>query len=79
MATEYVAIVFTILFTIGSSGWLGGYMFRVFAGRDTWLDPVLVPIERLVLWSTGVDASQAQDWNGVTYQVERLVASALRP
>ena len=32
MATEYVAVVFTILFTIATSALLGGYMFRVFTG-----------------------------------------------
>ena len=41
MATEYVAIVFTILFTIATSGLLGRYMYHVFTGKRTWLDPIL--------------------------------------
>jgi K+-transporting ATPase ATPase A chain len=62
MGTEYIAVVFTILFTIATSGALGLYMANVFTGKRTFLDPVLVPIERLVLRITGVDASAQQDW-----------------
>ncbi len=62
MSTEYFAVGFTILFVISTSVPLGRYMFHVFAGRPTVLDPVLVPIERLVLRVTGVDASEQQDW-----------------
>ena len=51
MSTEYIAVVFTILFTIATSVLLGRYMFQVFTGQRTLLDPVLVPIERLVLAS----------------------------
>ena len=49
MGTEYLAVAFTILFTIATSLLLGRYMFQVFTGQRTLLDPVLVPIERLVL------------------------------
>ena len=62
MGLEYVAVVFTILFTIATSTLLGRYMARVFTGKRTLLDPVFVPIERLVLRLTGVDADQQQDW-----------------
>ncbi len=37
-------------------------MFQVFSGERTLLDPVLVPIERLVLRLTGVDPNEQQDW-----------------
>jgi K+-transporting ATPase ATPase A chain len=73
MATEYVAVAFTILFTIATSALLGAYMFRVFAGRRTWLDPVLLPVERLVLRLTGVDADHQQDWK--QYSVSLLVSN----
>jgi len=62
MGLEYVAVVFTILFTIATSGLLGSYMAKVFAGKRTFLDPLLVPLERLVLRVTGVDPNQQQDW-----------------
>ena len=62
MGMEYVAVGFTILFTIATSLPLGLYMARVFKGEPTFLDPILGPIERLVLRLTGVDPTQEQDW-----------------
>ena len=62
MGTEYIAVIVTILFTIATSGALGLYMAKVFSGTRTFLDPVLLPIERLVLRLTGVDADEQQDW-----------------
>jgi K+-transporting ATPase ATPase A chain len=73
MGTEYVAVGFTILFTIATSALLGGYMFKVFTGRRTLLDPVFVPIERLVLRLTGVDAGEQQDWKA--YSVSLLISN----
>jgi K+-transporting ATPase ATPase A chain len=62
VGTEYLAVAVTILFTIATSALLGGYMYRVFTGVHTWLDPVLGPIEQFVLRATGVDAAEQQDW-----------------
>src|SRR5262245_1965126 len=62
MGLEYVAVAFTILFTIATSLPLGRYIARVFRGERTWLDPVLLPIERFVLRVTGVDPAEGQDW-----------------
>jgi K+-transporting ATPase ATPase A chain len=73
VGTEYVAVGFTILLTIATSLPVGRYMFRVFAGQRTLLDPILVPIERLVLRLTGVDATQEQDWK--QYSVSLLVSN----
>ena len=73
MGTEFFAVVFTILFTIATSGLLGRYMFHVFTGKRTWLDPVLVPIERLILRLTGVDPSHQQDWK--QYSVSLLISN----
>ena len=73
MGTEYLAVVVTILITIATSALLGGYMYRVFTGGRTWLDPVLGPIERLVLRVTGVDPAEQQDWK--RYSVSLLVSN----
>jgi K+-transporting ATPase ATPase A chain len=73
MSTDLVAVAFTILFTIGTSLIVGRYMFAVFTGGRTFLDPVLVPIERLVLRVTGVDPSDQQDWK--RYAVSLLVSN----
>lgn len=74
MATEYAAVAFTILLTVAASLPLGRYMFLVFTDRWTPLDPVLLPIERLVLRVTGADASDAQDWK--RYTLSLLVSNA---
>ena len=62
MGTEYLAVVFTILFLIATSVPLGFYMARVFKGERTFLDPIFGPIERLVLRLTGVVPSENQTW-----------------
>src|SRR6266851_4637097 len=40
----------------------GGYMWRGFEGRHTWLDPVLRPVERSIYRLTGVDPAEQMDW-----------------
>jgi K+-transporting ATPase ATPase A chain len=62
MQTEYLAVAFTILFTIATSVPLGLYMARVFKGERTFLDPIFGPIERLVLKLTGVNPDENQNW-----------------
>ncbi len=43
---------------------LGGYMAAVYGGGRTFMDPVLGPIERLLLRLIRVDAHEGQDWKG---------------
>ena len=62
MIIEYVALAFTVLLTIATSFPLGRYIARVFTGQRTWLDPVLGPVERLVLRAVGVRPDEQQDW-----------------
>ena len=73
MNTDYAAIVITILLTVATSTLLGGYMYRVFTGGHTWLDPILEPIERLVLRLTGVDPTEQQDWK--SYSISLLISN----
>jgi len=65
---------------------MGTYLTRVFAGKRTWLDPVLVPCERLLYRLTGVNPETEMHWTGylfallvfslvtllLTYAIERL-------
>ena len=62
MMTDYIAIAVTVLFTIATSLVLGRYMFKVFTDRRTMLDPVLLPIERLILRLAGVEPGVQQTW-----------------
>ena len=73
MGTDIFAIAFTILFTIATSLLVGRYMFKVFTDRRTWLDPVLVPLERLILKVIDVDPAEPQDWK--RYSVSLLVSN----
>ena len=54
---------------------MGSYMTRVFERRRTWLDPVLVPVERLLYKLTRVDPEQEMRWT--TYCISMLVFSAV--
>ncbi|MBY0495242.1 MAG: potassium-transporting ATPase subunit KdpA [Cyanobacteria bacterium] len=75
MALELIAVTVTIAFSIATSIPLGAYMFRVFSGARTIADPVLVPLERLVLRVCGVDAGAQQDWR--SYAVSLLASNAV--
>jgi K+-transporting ATPase ATPase A chain len=75
MGAEYAAVVFTILVAIATSVPLGHYMFKVFSGRRTLLDPLLVPIERLVLRLIGTDPAGQQDWK--QYSLSILVSNVV--
>jgi K+-transporting ATPase ATPase A chain len=75
MTTEILAVAFTILFTIATSLLLGRYMFTVFTGGRTLVDPVFVPIERAVLRLTGVDPGRQQDWKA--YSLSLLVSNVV--
>lgn len=75
MGTEYLAVTLTIVCAIASSLPLGRYMALVFTGQPTILDPVLLPIERLVLRVTGVGPSEQQDWK--QYSRSLLMSNAV--
>ena len=62
MGTELFAVIVTIALTVVTSIPLGRYMARVFQGERTLLDPLFVPIERLVIRLSGVDPAVGQDW-----------------
>jgi K+-transporting ATPase ATPase A chain len=53
---------------------MGSYMARVFERRRTWLDPVLLPVERLLYRCTRVDPSEEMRWT--QYAVAMLCFSA---
>jgi len=75
MGPEILAVVLTIAFTIATSLAVGQYMFKVFTGRRTLLDPVFVPIERLVLRVVGADPADEQSWK--QYATSLLVSNVV--
>src|ERR1700748_2368988 len=66
-----------IVFTIGISvalGWpIGLYMARVWQGENTWLSPVLKPVERLLYGASGVNPDKGQGW--IAYTMSMLAFS----
>jgi K+-transporting ATPase ATPase A chain len=53
---------------------MGSYMTRVFDRRRTWLDPILIPCERLLYRLTGVDPDEEMRWT--QYAVAMLIFTA---
>ena len=51
-----------VLLPIATSIPLGLYMAKVFSGQRTFLDPVLVPVEKAVLKLAAVDTAEEMDW-----------------
>src|SRR5262245_65527251 len=62
MAAEILSVVFLFSLPIATSVPICIYMARVFSGRWTFLDPMLVPLEKAVLKLSGIDASEEMDW-----------------
>jgi potassium-transporting ATPase potassium-binding subunit len=54
---------------------LGNFLYRVYEGKPTFLDPVLRPIERLIYRVCGVDDTKEMDWKG--YGVSMLLFSGV--
>jgi K+-transporting ATPase ATPase A chain len=79
-----IAVFFALVLALAKP--VGLYMARVYEHKKTWLDPVLVPVERLLYKLTGVDAKAEMRWTEygaamlmfslatllLTYAVERL-------
>jgi K+-transporting ATPase ATPase A chain len=73
MVTEFIAVGLTIAVTIATSLPLGGYMARVFGGQRTLLDPLFVPLERMIVRLVGVDPQTRQDWK--QYSMSLLISN----
>ncbi|MGA8288625.1 MAG: potassium-transporting ATPase subunit KdpA, partial [Acidobacteriaceae bacterium] len=55
-----IALYFLLIVLIARP--LGIYMASVFERRRTFLDPVLLPVERILYKLTGVDADKEMRW-----------------
>ncbi|MGC9199679.1 MAG: potassium-transporting ATPase subunit KdpA [Acidobacteriaceae bacterium] len=70
----WLQITLFITITLFLAKPMGLYMARVFEGRRTWLDPVLVPCERFLYRLTGVDPAEEMRWT--QYCLAMLVFAA---
>ncbi|QNI36443.1 potassium-transporting ATPase subunit KdpA [Edaphobacter albus] len=70
----WLQIVLFIVVILSLAKPLGSYMTRVFERRKTFLDPILVPCERLLYRMTGIQMDQEMRWTD--YAVAMLLFSA---
>jgi K+-transporting ATPase ATPase A chain len=69
--TGFIQIALFCATVLALTPLLGGYMTRVFNGEQTWLTPVLRPVEAFLYRVSGVVENQEQHWT--TYTVSMLV------
>jgi potassium-transporting ATPase potassium-binding subunit len=55
-----ILVFFAILLVLTKP--LGGFMYRVFEGKRTFLHPVFRPLERMIYWFGGVREDEEQSW-----------------
>ena len=60
----YLAFYVVLLLALAKP--LGLYMTAVYEGRQTWLSPVLRPLEKTIYHAAGVDEQTEQDWKRYT-------------
>ena len=65
MLQGWIQIALTLLIVVAITPLLGGYMARVYLGQRTFLDPLLTPVDRIILKLTG--AQQREDMTGWQY------------
>src|SRR6266700_601155 len=69
--TGFIQIALFCAIVLALTPFLGGYMMRVFNGEQTWLTPVLRPVEAFLYRVSGVIEKQEQHWT--TYTVSMLL------
>jgi K+-transporting ATPase ATPase A chain len=69
--TGFIQIALFCAIVLALTPFLGGYMTRVFNGEQTWLTPVLRPVEAFLYRASGVVEKQEQHWT--TYTVSMLL------
>ena len=64
--TGFIQIALFCAIVLALTPFLGGYMTRVFNGEQTWLTPVLRPVEAFLYRVSGVVEKQEQHWTSYT-------------
>jgi K+-transporting ATPase ATPase A chain len=59
---DYGLILAFFGLVVPSAAFLGRFLFRVMAGQQTWLSPLLILVERLCYRVAGVDGAAEQGW-----------------
>jgi len=64
MGVAQIVVFFALLLLLTKP--VGLYLLAVFERKNTWLEPALRPVERLIYRVTGVDERREQDWKAYT-------------
>ncbi|MGL4582289.1 MAG: potassium-transporting ATPase subunit KdpA, partial [Flavobacterium sp.] len=62
MNTEMIGIIVTFLVAVGISIPLGKYIAKVYAGKPTFLDGIMSPLENLFYKSSKIKPEEGMDW-----------------
>lgn len=73
--SSWIQLIFYLVVLLLLAKPLGIFMARVFQGERTFLDPVIVPIERLIYRLSGVNADEEMNWK--TYAVAAMLFNFL--
>ncbi len=68
-----IAVYFVLILLLAKP--VGLYLMAVFEKKNTWLEPVLRPVENAIYWVGGVKKEREQDWKA--YTVSMLAFSAI--
>ena len=64
----WIQLVLFVVALVAITKPMGLYLMRVLdANGQTWLDPILKPLERLTYRLMGVDAGKEHDWKQYTF------------
>jgi K+-transporting ATPase ATPase A chain len=72
---SWLQLIFYMVVLLGLAKPLGSFMARVYQGERTFLDPVLVPVERFVYRVSGVKPEEDMNWK--TYAIAVMVFNVL--
>lgn len=73
MLQGFLQITLTLLFIVGLTPILGGYLARVFLGKKTFLDLIVTPIERGIYLLGGIESEE--DMTGWQYAQAVLISN----
>ncbi len=63
---SWIQLIFYIVVLIALAKPLGSFMAKVYQSERTFLDPVLVPVERIIYRLSGINAGEDMNWKTYT-------------
>src|SRR5665647_597352 len=73
--TDWIQLIIFFIITVALIVPVGGFMAKMYTGEPTFLSPVIDPIERWILSTSGVDSSEEMDWK--MFSVAMMIFSVI--